>query len=257
MPTPLKTLLQQLGLKKPEADVYLASLRLGEATAHEIAHEAKLPRTTAASILDRLKEEGFVTIRTHRGKRVYWVEDPHLLTEKERARLQVFEELAGRLHTEYHKADKQPVSEIYDTKEGIITLMIKAIEEMEHGGEMLVFESPGVGHYQAVMSDEMFKVFLDRKKAKAIRTRALIPSGHTRFIRPFTLNQSLAMRVLPEGLDIEVSMWIFGHSVVIFSGTHHFAVQITHAHSQESFRSLFEYLWKVSTVIEAKRTAAV
>ena len=61
MPTPLKTLLKNLKLSEKEAMVYIASTRLGEATVQEIAHESKLPRTTVGSILDRLKELGYVT----------------------------------------------------------------------------------------------------------------------------------------------------------------------------------------------------
>ena len=54
MPTPVKHLLQQLGLHSSEASVYLACLHLGEAGVQEIAHEAKLARTTTASVLDRM-----------------------------------------------------------------------------------------------------------------------------------------------------------------------------------------------------------
>lgn len=246
MPTPTKLLLQQLGLSKPESEVYIASLRLGEATVQEIAHESHLPRTTAASILERLEAQGFVTARQNRGKRKYWIEDPHVLAEKEKARLQVFEQLSGRLHAEYHKADHKPEAEIYDSQESVLNLMAKVVNELEKGDEILVFEAPAAHHYQAVMTDELFHAWSSRKTAKGILTRALIPSGQQNNVRPQSLKHNVSVRVLPQGMNMDMSLWIFGGSVVVFSGTHHYAVRLRHRHTSESFKALFEFLWNQS-----------
>lgn len=249
MPTPIKPLLKQLGLKGPEADIYLACLRLGEATVLAIAHEAKLPRTTAASILERLVHEGFITVHKHGGKHVYWIEDPHILVEREKARLATFEQLTGRLHAEYHKADRKPIFESYESHESITNLMCKLIAGAEKGSEFLTWESPAGRHYQAIMSDELFHTLSKQKTAKGIRTRSLIPAGHERSIRPEALAHNVSVRVLPSGVGMEISLWIVGDSVVLFSGTHAFATRTIHRHTAESYRSLFEFLWKTSEQI--------
>lgn len=247
MPTPVKNLLQQLGLHPSEAGIYLACLRLGEAGVQEIAHEAKLARTTTASILDRLVTQGFVSVSHQRGKQKYWIEDPHILVEREKARLGVFEELSSKLHTEYHKADKKPMIETYDSPEGITNLMCKVLEEAQKGDEFLTWECPGGKHYQAVMPDELFHELSKKKTVKGIRTRALIPTGHQSYMRPEALKHTVDVRVLPSGLNIEISLWVIQDSIVIFSGTHAFAIRVTHRHTTESFRSLFEFLWNLSS----------
>ena len=252
MPTPLKVLLQQLGLHASEADVYLACLHLGEAGVQEIAHEAKLPRTTVASILDRLRSEGFVSIRTQQGRHRYWIEDPHILVEREKNRLTVFEELSGRLHTEYHKADRRPTAELYESKEAISNLMCKVLDEAHKGDEFLTWESPAGKHYQAVVSDEFFHTVSKQKITKGIQTRSLIPAGQEMFIRPDALKHGVAVRTLPVGMQMEISLWVIDHSIILFSGTHLFAIRITHRHTAESFRHLFNFLWGASAPLTRK-----
>lgn len=251
MPTPLKTLLQHLGLSAREAEVYLASLRLGEASVQDIAHAAKIERTTAASILERLRGLGYVSIQRSKGKRRYWIEDPHLLVEQAKARLDVMGQLAARLHTEYHQADRKPSVEVFETRADIERLMVRVVDEVPRGGEIATWESPGAKHYQAVLSDELFHVLSKRKVTKLIRTRALIPAGHEEHVRPAALAHNVEVRVLPSGLMFETSFWMFEQSVVIFSGTHTFAVRINHRHTTESLRSLFEYFWSHSSPLRA------
>ena len=246
MSAALKPLLHQLGLSNKEADVYLASLRLGEASAQEIAHAARIERTTTASILERLAEEGFVSVQRRGRKRAYWIEDPHILVEKQRARLEIAEALSGQLHAEYHSADKRPTAEVFETKEAIVNLMLKIIEQAPKGGEILTFDTPSARHYQAVLSDELFHAHSRQKVKKGIRTRSLIPHGQHAEIRSEALAHNVQVRVMPNGLRFEVSLWVAGTSVVLFSGTHLFAVRITHRHMAESLRSLFQFLWNLS-----------
>lgn len=246
MSATLKPLLHQLGLSAKEADIYLASLRLGEASAQDIAHAARIERTTAASILERLAESGFVSVQRRGRKRAYLIEDPHVLVEKQRARLEVAEALSGRLHAEYHSADRRPSVEVFETKEAIVNLMVKSLEETPKGGEILTFDAPGARHYQAVLSDELFHAHSRQKVRKGIRTMTLIPSGQQGDIRPEALTHGIQVRVLPAGLRFEVSLWIVGRSIVLFSGTHLFAVRIAHRHMAESVESLFRFLWSLS-----------
>ncbi|MBI4433955.1 hypothetical protein HY632_04210 [Candidatus Uhrbacteria bacterium] len=247
MPTPLKTLLRHLHLSDREAEVYLASLRLGEADAPAIAHAAKLPRTTTASILDRLRTMGYVSLQQRKGRHVYWIEDPHLLVEQEQARLDVMEQLAARLHTEYHQADRKPSVETFETPETITLLMTKVVDELPRGSEILTWESPAAHHYQAIMSDELYHALARKKDARSVRTRALIPAGEEPHIRPAALAHRVEVRTLPGGLLLETSCWIFNDAIVLFSGTHSFAVRINHRHTAESHRSLFQFLWSHAT----------
>lgn len=246
MSTPVRTLLKQTGLSDAEANVYLVSLRLGEASASQIAHAAKQTRTTTASILDRLKDRGFLTAYSSHGKKIYWIEDPHILVEHGKAHLEVLEVLAGRLHGEYHKADKKPTAEVFDTKESLTHLITKVVQELDRGDEILTFESPSSQHYQAVLTDELFHALSKQKVKKGVRTKALIPAGQETFIRPGSLAHNIDIRILPQGVLVESSFWMFHNTLVLFSGTHTFAVRINHRHMKESLANLFQMAWDMS-----------
>lgn len=249
MPTPLKTLLKLLGLSDKEAHVYLSSLRLGEASVVQIAHSAKLQRTSVASILDRLRERGLISLRTSGGRRTYWIEDPHVLVQQQQARLQVVEQVAARLHSQYHQADKKPTAEVIDTPVGLKTLITKVIASLKKGDEILTFEAPNAKHYQAIMTDELFQALADQKDKKGVRTRSLIPAGHEESVRAESLEHNIQVRVLPPGVMVESSFWMFKNTLVLFSGTHTFAVRISHRHMKESMASLFEMAWAQSQPI--------
>lgn len=71
MPDPLERELQELGLEKNEAAVYLAALVLGPSPVQKIAQRASVPRATTYLVLKALKQKGLVL--THeQGKKVYF-----------------------------------------------------------------------------------------------------------------------------------------------------------------------------------------
>jgi sugar-specific transcriptional regulator TrmB len=246
----IKSLLKQLGFSDREQLVFIALSQMGEARAQDIAHKTYLPRTTVASILDRLKEKGFVIINKVKGKFVYWIEDPFLLVEQERVRLAVAEQLAGQLQDIYHSAEKKPTADIYDTPDRIAQLFTRVIKETEKRGEVLAFESPSKKHYDAVLSDALFDVMAKEKVKKGIRTRILIPSGQESGMSKKKLSYNVEARILPEGVLMETSFWVLQKSVVLFYGAHTFAVEVRHKQTRESMRSLFEYFWKQSTLVK-------
>lgn len=250
MPTSLKTLLKQVGLSQVESNTYLACLKLGEASVSEIAHEIQMSRTTTASILERLAQKGFLTVHKRRGKKQYWIEDPHVLVEHEKAHVEVIEQLATRLHHQYHQADKKPSAEIFDTRERIVHLITKVIDELGRGDTICTFESPSAHHYHAVVTDELFDALAKQKVKKGIQTKSLIPLGQEGFIRSKSLEFNIEVKTLPKGVLFESSFWMFKNSLVLFSGTHTFAVLIRHKHMKESMKNLFDMTWNLSAPIK-------
>lgn len=67
--------LQEIGLSPYEEACYLALLRKGQLKGHEVAGEARIPRTSAYPALERLQQKGFVTL-VQRSPKVYRANDP-------------------------------------------------------------------------------------------------------------------------------------------------------------------------------------
>ena len=58
----IKQVLEEIGVGKTKADVYLAALEIGSGTAEEIGKQAGIPRTTAHEVLQQLLSKGLVAL---------------------------------------------------------------------------------------------------------------------------------------------------------------------------------------------------
>ncbi len=74
----LITELQQIGLTKREAEVYLALLQRKEFTAPELAKITTITRTKIYEILQSLVHKGIITVSSRNGNKVYRSIDPKL-----------------------------------------------------------------------------------------------------------------------------------------------------------------------------------
>lgn len=242
----IKKLLSSLGLSDKESDVYIATLRIGTGSSADIAHAAKLQRTTTKSILERLQSKGFVTLKKTSQKHLYLVEDPGIVIQQQETKMDLMKDLFSQINVEFHTVDKKPKVEIFDSREGVVTLITKVINETKKGEKILTLESPSAKNYEKVMTDELFNILSKQKISKGIQTRSIIPRGESEYIRPKSLSYGIAIRVLPNNFAFTSSIWIFGKSIGFFSGNQVFAVVITHREMHDSFMSLFNFLWGVS-----------
>lgn len=92
--------LQQLGLEKNEAAVYLAALQLGPSPVQRISARAGVPRATTYLVLDALKREGLVTTYEQGKKTYYASQHPaqlEALLQHQENRVKVQKEMLGSL----------------------------------------------------------------------------------------------------------------------------------------------------------------
>src|SRR3989344_2453726 len=90
--------LQNIGLAKNEAVVYVSLLKLGSASHSELARKAKVKRPTMYKILEHLKEMNLIS-ETYTGKRRILVAgDPHAYIENKYAELKNFEQVIPELN---------------------------------------------------------------------------------------------------------------------------------------------------------------
>src|SRR3989344_8677162 len=111
----ISKILSELELSPSEIEVYLSALHLGEGSVQQIAHNAKLPRTTVGSILDRLKSLGLVSVYKRGSARTFWVESPQSLAENYKSKVLLAEHLGIKIRNEYRKSEKRPTVQVYDS----------------------------------------------------------------------------------------------------------------------------------------------
>ncbi|MFH1720666.1 MAG: helix-turn-helix domain-containing protein [Patescibacteria group bacterium] len=98
----LQQLLENTGLQEKEAAIYIASLELGPSLVSTLSRRAKINRSTAYSILEKLTKEGLMSKYVRSGTRFYTAEDPsRIMKYLERKKLEIelkFEDLKDKIY---------------------------------------------------------------------------------------------------------------------------------------------------------------
>lgn len=104
----VQKVIERLGYSANEAKVYLAALALGEAHISEVAARAKLPRTSAQTVIDKLHKDGLVNFYVQRRYK-YWVaENPEQLLASLRRREEAMREAMPTLNAMRREHWKKP-----------------------------------------------------------------------------------------------------------------------------------------------------
>lgn len=243
----IKKQLRELGFHKNDIKVYLAMTTLGESIASNVAKKANLPRTTTIGILDKLERKGFLSSHIYKRKNYYWVESPKNLEEYYLNRVRIAKNLEGVLEEMYRKEADFPYAEIHDSAKGIQRYIEKVLISLPQNAIILTIDTPAMGNYRKIFSDDFGNSLLALKNKKGIVTNTLIPSGSFKTIDPVKLNiQQINIRELPEKINFTASLWIIEDTVVLFSGKYPFVVSVNHAIIKESIKSIFDFLWELA-----------
>ncbi len=116
------TKLQDIGLKKQEAEVYLACLKLGMAKVSELAKEVDIPRTSIYVYLGDLLEKGYLKKSKKQGIEYFIPLEPKFILEDKKEKIKNFSETLPQLEKILGFSGKKPKIEYFDTKQGLLKI---------------------------------------------------------------------------------------------------------------------------------------
>jgi sugar-specific transcriptional regulator TrmB len=245
----IKNQLQELGFNTNEIRVYLALTELGEAKAAAIAKQADLPRTTVISILDKLKNDNYLTAHKYRGTTYYWVESPKTIKESLLYKVDIATDLENSLNDLYRSESHFPFGQVYDTKSSIKKFIEKIISGLNKKDTIYTIDSPLEGNYVKIFSEDFNKIFLKEKKKKEVLTHTLVPHGSFAKIDPYKINnQNIIIRELPADIKFSSSLWFIKGNMVHFSGKPPFVSLVKHEIIVSSMKSIYDFLWNSSEI---------
>ena len=136
--------LENIGLSKNEAKVYLTLLNLGSSAAGIKAEKSRVYRTNVYEALNRLIEKGLVSYIYKGHQKLFQAEDPSKLLSILKEREESFKKILPQLNINSKLAKKDKVS-IYEGPNGIKAIMsdiIKQKEETNSFDEVVTFGIP-------------------------------------------------------------------------------------------------------------------
>lgn len=115
----LLQIVESIGFRPKESQVYLALLELGTGTVSQIAKTAELKRPVTYVILESLFKQGYVTQVPSGKVNCYQAIDPSAILIRQKTNLKNFSEMLPLLQTLHNKGKQRPKIHYVETQEGI------------------------------------------------------------------------------------------------------------------------------------------
>jgi len=242
--------LQQMGLDKNEASVYLAALELGPSPVQKIAQRARVPRATTYLVLDELKKKGLTSTYEH-GKKIYFTaQNPSQLEgylKKQENELKVRQKTLESLVPELERRGQFPESvrprvRYYEGKESFPAfrrdLLSKRSDEKE------VYSLLNVEGLKKVVGD--LGSLTNKRVKEGVKSRVIFNDPNKVYIK-FDNEEELRVgkEVQESQFPVTADVSIIGSSVGLMPyGDPFRAVIIDDPDVAKTLVSLFELAWK-------------
>jgi sugar-specific transcriptional regulator TrmB len=211
----IESALQNIGLSKQEAAVYLSALKLGLAKVSEIAQKANIKREAAYYVLKSLQEKGFVSETIKSGVKYYGAIQPkrilEILGEEKQRKVESVKEVLPELESLQKISLERPKIEVYEGIEGFKTAISKLIEKENQ--EIYCYVPERILHFLPTFHPQFrrkrrernvrFKMITEKTKfMEEIKKADKEEIRETRFNNHIMKNVNTAFYILPDAVLI-------------------------------------------------------
>lgn len=247
----IKETLEELGFSDKEADVYLATTKLDQATASSLAKETGIIRTTVYDILEGLMQKGLISKVKKSGKTYYYSLSPDKLVdylEREKR------EFSRKVDLQKEKVSKiipklisiqnlhsvnKPKVRFYEGEKG----MREAYEDsLQADGIIRAYANVEEMHKGL---PNFFPEYYKRRAEANIHIRAILPQNEVSFDR--TAKDGVEMRTtkfLPEkNMTFTPEINVYNNKVLIASWKESMAIVIESKELADFHKLVYDLLW--------------
>ena len=228
--------LQEIGLTKNEAKIYIALQKSGSSLVSAIAEETKLNRTHIYDRLNHLIKKGIVSYHIQGGKKYFTSVQPEKLIEKAQEKLNNLNSILPQLKNIAKDEEKISI-EIYKGKEGLKTLLQDIIKEKKNYSIL--------GFAGAVAKElEYFYPHFQKQREKLEIKRKIIADYNLKNSRLVENNLS-QVKFLPKEYQSPSGTWIYGDKTVIFLPENELTMILIKSQKiAKTYNNYFSLLWK-------------
>ncbi len=240
-------MLEEIGMSKKEAGVYLALLKGGAMGAPEIAALGKMHRPNVYDVLKRLEQRSLVSSATINGKIFYRAASLESLRDFWEEKLKLVREMTRELE-KYKPEEKECDVSVFTGVKALRFVEMDVIETLKkEGGELVAV---GVDERKFFDEDNVaMKWFFERMKESQLKEKIIVCEGDEYLPAPA---ETTAYGMLPKKyFDSSASFFAYGSKVaiVLFSEELH-VVAIKSRKVANAYRKKFELLWKNSRKVK-------
>jgi HTH-type transcriptional regulator, sugar sensing transcriptional regulator len=242
----VRQLLEDLGIKDKKADVYLACLELGSATATRIAKKAEIKRPYFYDLADDLVKKGLI-IKTVKGKIMHFSpQDPEKLKNIQEERLKKINEMLPELKSIFNTSGAKPKIYFYEGKDGI-----KEINKdtLKFKGEIVGFSTE---KYLNAEEKKLSREYAKERVKNNLKARVIGPvSSEFIDLKKRDQIELRTTKMLPKNLyESSVEIVIYGNRISIVNYKEIFGFIIESSDIANVLKMIFELIWKGGFVID-------
>jgi sugar-specific transcriptional regulator TrmB len=238
--------LQELGLTKNESLIYLYLLKNNGITTGSIIKETQIANSRVYESLNSLISKGLVSYNIQKDGKHFTAESPKKFMEIEEQRKNKIKELIPNLEELKKSQTQDTTTAVYEGFEGFKTAFKKIVDDCEVGGTINVF-----GFSQPEYKSENLKLFLANLNQKSIQKKqkllVISDASSKDFQKETAKAKNTTIKYMPEGYLSPAAMDVFQDYVYIFLWEEKpFVFMIKNKMIAESFKTYFNFLWKVA-----------
>ncbi len=251
----LERSLEEIGLTKSEAKVYLALLELGASTTGPIVTASKTANSKIYVVLEKLVSKGMASSFKQGGVRFFKAAQPNqILRYLQKKRNSIENQEKGMLSviplleelTKRREEEKEAV--VFRGPKGVKAAFNDVVDTLNTGETICIMGVHAFG--------ERFKrfgiKFHKERSEKRIKVRFLVNHDATHIADEFLKYQPAAVRLMDESIFTLAIFLIYKNKVIISLADEMTMFMIKSQRAKDAFQSYFERLWKISKPYKSK-----
>lgn len=246
----LSTTLHTLGYTDKEVHFYLASFNLGNASINDIAKAAKIQRSTAYLIANKLLEKGLVTEDFKVYGKTMVAAEPKVLLRMLRAKQRQIgrreielEENLDELQALYQSPEIRPKVRTFEGTSGLLTVWKDILSAK---GEILMWTDQDAE--TRLFSPEHHSQFIEQRIQNKLPARVLaVANQKGKDLQRNDANCLRTTRILPEATIFNAETYIYDSKVAILDYNQDIiGIIIESSEVSQAQRAMFETVWAIS-----------
>lgn len=242
--------LKNLGFSTNKANVYLAALELGSASASDIAKKSHLKRTTTYKLLEELVSEGLIEIDYGTKVKTYLAQSPDTLVEIFDTKKKNADSILPLLLNKFSQTEHKPTIKFYSGLNGIK----KAFEDTLSTKDKVIYTYSPIKNVLDHFGPTYTRHFLNKRKNLNILRKSLRQTSDKKSDMKtwefYASDQTVMRQVkfLPTNIKFRTLIQIYDHKISIISFEQDENAFIIKNEELATFmKSIFNLLWTIST----------
>jgi sugar-specific transcriptional regulator TrmB len=237
--------LKEIGFSDNEALIYLELLSLKDASAVQIARNAKIAKTTIYDTLEKMRGKGFVSRWLKNGISYYTAESPNKILKLLEDKTEILKQVLPELRLLSKSDLMMPQATIYTGKEGAKIVLEDILEKAisQKLNTIYAYIKPDFILHLPKVS----KRWITEREKHSIRMKLIHPELlPTDSMIGYEKNPLRETRIIKKEHDLESSIYIYGAYTALFylNDNKTYSLIIKSEKFSNTLKGFFEFMWE-------------